>query len=358
MDSYAGSMSRSQYPRFSSLSDLFCFGLVTLILALPCGCGVEGMNFTFNGFTGLSDVYIVPNSGTWTYYSNDSSIFLDPSTVCAICSIAGRILYPQLVQMVDPVTMTAKSFSTNFIYQILIQDGSATGPGLAFMMVPDNITLGANLDYMGLVTTTTQNTAENYLSDNHTFGVELDTYMNPEFGDPNGNHIGIDLTNMNSTGGTFKPDFTLATGNPSFYTQVWIDYFQTDSHMDIYITPYGQDKPTTPFSSQPGLDMSILNEYMYIGFSAAVGDESDNVPQILAWSFSTDGPAPPIWIAADAPPAPSPAPPPRRAPPPPNSPPPPSTSPPSNIPSLLSILGVSCITYVVMIWVMPNVLAG
>jgi hypothetical protein len=195
-----GSMSRSEYlsckVRFSSLSNLFCFGMVTLILTLPCGCGVEGMNFTFNGFTGLSDVYIVPNSGTWTYYPPESCIFLDPSALtCYACySVAGRILYPHQVQMVDPVTMTVKSFSTNFIFQILIQDGSATGPGFAFIMVPDNITLGATLDYLGLVTIATPDTVENYLSDNHTFAVELDTHMNPEFDDPNANHIGIDLT--------------------------------------------------------------------------------------------------------------------------------------------------------------------
>lgn len=325
-------MSRSEYLRFSSLSNLFCFGMVTLILTLPCGCGVEGTNFTFNGFMGLSDVYIVPSSGTWIYSLNDSSIFLDPCSFCRY-NVAGRILYPRLVQMVDPVTMTAKSFSTNFIYQIFIQDGNegVRGPGLAFMMVPDNTTLGANQDYMGLLATNTSDTAENYLSDDHTFGVELDTHMNPEFDDPNGNHIGIDLTNMNSTGGTFIPTFSLATVNPSLYMQVWVDYFQNDSHMDIYITPYGQDKPTTPFSSKPGLNLSILNEYMYIGFSAAAGIESSNVHKILAWSFSTDGPAPPISIAADAPPAPSappPAPPPQRAPPP-----PPPISPPVPAPS-------------------------
>ena len=152
-------MFRSEYRpskvRFSTVSDmansglprqLFRLSLVALILILTWGCGVEGINFTFNGFKGLSDVYIVPNSGNWTYNPNDSSIFLDPSTTIndGLNSVAGRILYPEQVQMLDPPSMTAKSFSCNFIFQILVpaENCCRTGPGMTFMMVPDNSTLG------------------------------------------------------------------------------------------------------------------------------------------------------------------------------------------------------------------------
>ena len=164
----------------------------------------------------------------------------------------------------------------------------------------------------------------------------MDIYQNPEFDDPNANHIGIDLTNMNSTGGSFIPAVTLTTTHSNLYLQMWIDYVQADSYIDIYITEYGQDKPPEPSFTSKGLDLSILNEYMYVGFSAAVERlENNDVPKILAWSFSTDGPAPEISLATDAPPSSSPPPQaPQAPPPPPPGAPPLSTSSSSNIPSL------------------------
>ena len=354
-------MFRSEYPskvRSSDVSmaiqgqlNLFWLNfMIALVLILPCGCGVEGMNFTFNGFKGLSDVYTVPNGGAWTYSPTDSSLSYSPGLGdFETEALASRILYPGLVQMKDPLTMAAKSFSCNFICQIL-ESNYGTGPGMTFMMVPDNITLGEVLDYMGLITNATAETVKDYPSDNHTFAIELDTHQNPEFNDPNDNHIGIDLTNMNSTGGVFIPMFTLITGTSTLYLQLWIDYFQANSSINIYIIEYGQVKPTKPFTSSGPIDLSILNEYMYIGFSTSYGAESTNVVKVLAWSFSTDGPAAEIWIAQDAPPPSSPPPP---VPPPPSTPTPiPSTSPPSNIPSsdrVLSILALLCVMYVVML---------
>lgn len=319
-----------------------CLGLLAVML-LSVPSGREGISFGFNGFTSVSDLYSVPGCN-WAYNADDSSISFPGMGGAA----AGRLLYPALVQIRDPATNAVKNFSTTFVFQVLNTDTyyDESGPGIAFAMVPDNFTLGAANDVMGLLTLNTSDTVPNYESDDHTFAVEIDTHMNPEFHDPNGNHIGVDLASMNSTN-TFIPTLELVTADQDIFLQMWIDYSQADSQMHIYLTEYGQGKPAASLGS-PKVDLSLLNEYMYVGFSSADGDSYDE-HTILAWSFSTDGPAPAVWIAQDAPPPPSPPPP---SPPPPSSPPPPpsptapapSTSPPSNTPSsdrfMLRLVGI------------------
>jgi hypothetical protein len=275
---------------------------------------VGAISFAYSGFKS-TDVYIVSGS-PWTYNSTTGAFYLayptDVYNNWVSNSVSGRFLYPQLVQMKDPTTMAVKSFSTSFIFQILINDTSttqSTGPGLAFLMVPDNVTIGANLDYMGLLTANTTQTSENLQSDNHTLGVEFDTYLNYEFGDPNDNHVGLDLTSMTSSY-VFVPSLIMASEDAEIMRQVWIDYDQSDASVDIYIALYGQGKPATPEGSTPGpVDLSFLLEEMYVGFSAAVGIESNNLHTILAWSFSNEGEAPPISIQRDAPTSPGTSPP-------------------------------------------------
>jgi hypothetical protein len=317
-----------------------------MLLSVPSGR--EGISFGYNGFTSVSDLYSVPGSN-WAYKAEYSSIYLAMAGEWTWDTAAGRLLYPALVQIRDPATNAVKNFSTTFVFQVLNLNNDGSGPGLAFAMVPDNFTLGAATnDVMGLLTINTSDTVRNYESDDHTFAVEIDTHMNPEFHDPNGNHIGVDLASMISTA-TFIPTLDFVTTDQHIFLHMWIDYFQADSQMDIYQTEYGQDKPAASLGS-PKVDLSLLNEYMYVGFSSAVGLDSTNEHTILAWSFSTDGPAPAVWIAKDAPPPPSPPPP---SPPPPSSPPPhpsptapsaPSTSPPSNTPSsdrfMLRLVGI------------------
>ena len=336
-------------------SCLLCLGALALLLRLSQDeFGVMGITFAFNGFTGLSDVYIVQgNSQVWSYNGpNNYSITLtgDPFT-----DVAGRFLYPTPVQMMDPLTTTANNFSTTFIFQIFAPSEFGlpdnTGPGLAFIIVPDNTTIGAIDDYMGLLTANTTETTENYNSDSHTVGVELDTYQNQEFNDPNNNHICIDVASMNSTStNTFIPSMLLATSNADLYQQVWIDYFQANSEMIIYHAQYPSSKPAIPVGSMVGVDLSLLNEYMYVGFSSSSEVATNNQPTIMAWSFSNEGEAPPIKIGEDAgPPTPS-------SPPPPPTPssrsPPPNTSPPSTSPSSINLHLFSMISYIIFVLVM------
>lgn len=262
---------------------LFCLGMLALILGLASG--VEGISFAFNGFKGFPDVYTVPNSN-WIYNASTSSFVLDNAGhyLGVRHNASSRFWYPEPVQMKDPVTTAVKSFEVSFIFQILRLDIShmTTGSKLAFIMVPDDFTAGTRQDHMGLVTTnTTEPGPKYYDSDVHTlgvefddsdvhdtFGVEFDTHMNPEFSDPNDTHVGIFLGCMDPTS-TFDPvPLSIVTENEDLLSQVWIDYFQVDSRIDMHASQYGQGKPAKPQESKTEVDMSILKENMYIGFSA------------------------------------------------------------------------------------------
>ena len=273
---------------------LICLGVLALLLTSPCDSGVGAVTFAFKGFQEDS-LYSVPDS-SWIFNPATGCFQIDPAASMSFSGSSGRLLYPSAVQMIDPGKTTVKSFSTSFIYRFQRMIG--TGPGLAFIIVPDNFTLGAPGDFMGLITSENSVTGKNYESDDHTLGVELDTYKNPQFNDPSSNHIGINLASMNSTS-SFTPAFNLASR--SKYQQIWIDYDESDSRMDIYFANYKERKPEKPQLSKSGLDLSLLKEKMFTGFSSASYPlTASDMPYVCAWSFSNDGsPAPSIVLAQD-----------------------------------------------------------
>lgn len=268
-----------------------------------------GFKFQFNGFKSQSELYIVTESN-WAYNIVNESCY---TLVWPPDKSVGRLLYPQAVSMREPGSSAVISFSTTFIFQIYqhpVYVGK--GSGFTFLMVPNNSTIGAPNDFLGLITTTTDTVSKDVASDEHTFGVEFDTFLNEEFNDPNDNHIGLDFASMNSTV-SFKPTIPLTTFDETVYHQVWIDYDQARSTMNIFLAVYqpGVAKPAVPSVSWPGVNLSLLSEPTFVGFSAAIGTEGADRHSIFAWSFSNEGEAPPISLAKDAPPSgPSPPPPP------------------------------------------------
>jgi len=320
---------------------LFSLRMLVFLLTLPCESRVGAVTLTFSGFQENS-LHLVSNS-SWISNTTTGCFKFDPRAIVPKSIASGRLLYPFAVQMIDPGSTTVKSWSTTFIYQfqIVSEYGYNNGPGMAFSIVPDNLTLGATGDYMGLVTEETPVTAKNYESDDRTLGVELDLFRNRGFNDTNNNHIGINLASMNSTY-SFKPVYSLASSSASLHQQIWIDYDAANSRMDIYYANYKEGRPAEPQGSRSGLDLSLLKENMYIGFSSANKIGSGFVPYVCAWSFSNDGnPAPSIVLAQDATPG--------------APPPPPSMSPPSTISRTLGIFNIilrfwftTCITLIIM----------
>jgi len=144
--------------------------------------------------------------------------------------------------------------------------------------------------YLGLF-----NKNNNGNSTNHIFAVELDTIQNSEFQDINGNHVGIDVNNLDSTEshtagyfedgtGLFK-NLSLISGQPM---QVWIEFNGEKRQLNVTLSPLGIPKPTKPLLSSRVDFESLMLDSMYAGFSSATGS-FHTYHYVLGWSFKMNG---------------------------------------------------------------------
>ncbi|CAN1329234.1 L-type lectin-domain containing receptor kinase IV.2 [Linum perenne] len=183
------------------------------------------------------------------------------------------------------------SFSTTFVFAMVPEAPTLGGHGIAFVISPTPDFEGAiATQYLGLFNSTTIG-----LPSNHVIAVELDTVQNPEFGDINSNHVGIDINNLTSirsataayfTGDEEQRELELISGDP---IQVWIDYQATNKQLNVTLAPARTSKPEKPLLSANNLPLSLMDQ-MYIGFSSSTGSVASH-HYILGWSFNSTGQA-------------------------------------------------------------------
>ncbi|OMO97758.1 hypothetical protein COLO4_14390 [Corchorus olitorius] len=199
---------------------------------------------------------------------------------------AGRAIYSSPVRLFDPGTQTPASFQTTFAFQFsnissdLLNHG---GSGLTFIIVPDEFTVGRPGPWLGMMNDACQ---EDYKA----VAIEFDTRQNPQFGDPNDNHVGINLGTIVSNITIDASDFGVFLHDGSVH-RAWIKYDGPKRWMDIHLGSDGHgDFPSKPIFSGP-LDLSPhLNEYMFVGFSASTGNMTQ-IHKVLSWNFSSNSQA-------------------------------------------------------------------
>ncbi|XP_030965298.1 L-type lectin-domain containing receptor kinase IV.2-like [Quercus lobata] len=186
------------------------------------------------------------------------------------------------------------SFSTNFVFAIVPQVPNVGGYGMAFTISPSsNFTNAVGNQYLGLF-----NSSNEGLASNHILAIELDPTLNPEFGDIDKNHVGIDVNSLNSTDSASAMYFSnnegknisleLTSGNPM---HLWIDYDEAEKLLNVTLAPNGIPKPNQPLMSK-SIDLSqYLLESMHVGFSAATGTLIPSNHYVLGWSFNKSGQA-------------------------------------------------------------------
>nr|ABK24581.1 unknown [Picea sitchensis] len=270
----------------------FTFLALPLIPAQPVE-DPRHTSFLFDGFNGTNliletDASVIGSKSvlalTNRSHANHSHEFL-----------LGRALYSIPVQMKSNETIS--SFSTTFVFSIVPPPSNAGGNGIAFFMTPHTSSMDAQpSQYLGLLNLTTNGQAYNHL-----FAVEFDTIMNVEFNDPDGNHVGVDVNNLVSvqteTAGYWNGEefheLNLRSGRN---IQAWIDYDHLQSRLDVTMTVVGLPRPQKPLISLQ-IDLhNVLQEKMYVGFSAATGLFMED-HYVLAWSFTTQGTAPPLDVS-------------------------------------------------------------
>ncbi|ERN07994.1 hypothetical protein AMTR_s00012p00254900 [Amborella trichopoda] len=180
-----------------------------------------------------------------------------------------------------------------FVFAITLPSVSP-GYGLAFVISPNAQFERANAtQYLGLF-----NLTGNGDSENQVFAVEFDTVKNIDVGDIDSNHVGIDLNNVRSSVATSaayyltedhqttKHNLSLKSEDP---LQVWIEYDGTEKLLNITLSPIRMAGRTGLPLISSRVDLSpILQEYMYVGFSASTGIMA-SCHYITGWSFMING---------------------------------------------------------------------
>ncbi|ERN07987.1 L-type lectin-domain containing receptor kinase S.4 [Amborella trichopoda] len=207
--------------------------------------------------------------------------------------VKGHAFFPNLLQFKNSSSGNAFSFSTAFVFAIDAIKVVASG-GFAFAISPSTeLEGGQSTQYLGLVGITGNGDPKNQI-----FAVEFDTYKSIDLGDIDDNHVGIDLNSVRSNVSasaaysitkdheTTKHNISLKSGDP---IQVWIEYDGTEKLLNVTLSPIQIAGRTSPPLISTRIDLSpILQEFMYVGFSASTG-MFISCHYILGWSFAING---------------------------------------------------------------------
>ncbi|KAL0338287.1 UNVERIFIED_CONTAM: L-type lectin-domain containing receptor kinase S.4 [Sesamum angustifolium] len=205
--------------------------------------------------------------------------------------LIGHAFYPSPIRFKNSTNGTVFSFSTCFVFSIHPEYPKLGGHGLAFTIAPSKELKSAlPSQYLGLL-----NSSDVGNFSNHLFAVEFDTVQDFEFGDINDNHVGIDINDLESnqsaaaayfSDNSVKKDLNLKGGKPIV---AWIEYDSVTNFLNVTLSP-SSSKPRTPLLSFQ-MDLSpILDESMYVGFSASTGLLA-STHYVLGWSFKMNGEA-------------------------------------------------------------------
>lgn len=205
---------------------------------------------------------------------------------------SGRVLYGKPVRFRQPETHLTASFSTFFSFSVMNLNPSSIGGGLAFILSPDDETVGDSGGYIGLL---------NEKGDqNGVVAVEFDTLMDVEFKDINGNHVGLDLNSMISSQVADLEDIVELKGGDLI--NAWIEFDGETQSFNVSVS-YSNLKPKEPLLSF-NLDLNrYVNDFMFVGFSGST-QGSTEIHSIEWWSFSSSiSVAPPFSSSAPPPPS-------------------------------------------------------
>ncbi|XP_050380157.1 L-type lectin-domain containing receptor kinase IV.1-like [Argentina anserina] len=262
----------------------FLFFKLVIILEVLIIAAAKDLDFVYNGFASAAYIW---QDGPGGGVAIDSSVKQEMS----------HTFYAKPVTFKNDSSSSSEafSFSTTFVFAIRSQYKTLSGHGLAFVISPTLGRPGAlPSQYLGLF-----NADNNGNMSNHVFAVELDTIQNTEFNDINDNHVGIDINGLisvnsapagyyvNNGRSRYLKNLTLISGHPM---KVWVEYDGTRKQINVTLAPIDGKKPQVPLLSLK-FDLSpILNQIMYVGFSASTGSIT-TFHYVLGWSFRMNGQA-------------------------------------------------------------------
>ncbi|XP_047342113.1 L-type lectin-domain containing receptor kinase S.1 [Impatiens glandulifera] len=246
---------------------------------------ISAIDFLINSFTA--------NSSSVINLREDAQI--DSRTIRLTNTInsnsRGRAFYQTPIPIrSSPNSSTLSTFSTSFIFSILPEISSSPGFGLCFVLSNTTDPQGAIAgQYLGVFSNATVPTVAPLLA------VEFDTGRNVEFNDPDDNHIGIDLNNIESaktaTAGYYNSSggFVEIIMRSGQNIRAWIEFDGTEFEINVTIAPIGMSRPSMPLLTfKDPVIANYVSTEMFVGFSASITTWI-GPSRILAWSFNNDG---------------------------------------------------------------------
>ncbi|WOL14835.1 L-type lectin-domain containing receptor kinase VIII.1-like [Canna indica] len=246
--------------------------LVLLVLLVEVGGG-EAVAFNFRSLT-LGSLKLLGDA-----HLKNGSIRLSRDLPVPN-SGAGRAVYAEPVRLRDPATRLALPFSTFFSFSVINLNPSSIGGGLAFLLAPDDTSIGDAGGFLGLVNASAPAGPASIVA------VEFDTRMDVEFEDINENHVGVDLGSLVSARAADldSADIDLKSGD---LINAWVVYGgASDGAMLEVFVSYSAVRPAVPVLSF-SVDLGrYVDEFAYVGFSAST-QGSTEIHSIEWWSFSS-----------------------------------------------------------------------
>ncbi|KAL0886854.1 hypothetical protein Bca101_010837 [Brassica carinata] len=248
-----------------------------LSISKPIFVSSDNVNFTFKSFT-IRNLTFLGDSHLRNGVVGLTRELGVPDTS------SGTVIYNTPIRFYDPVSNTTASFSTHFSFSVQNVNPDSSGDGLSFFLSHDNDTLGSPGEFLGLVNSSQP-------MKNRFVAIEFDTKLDPNFNDPSGNHVGLDVDSLNSIATSDPPSIDLKSGKS---ITSWIDYKNEMRLLNVFLSytdplaAAATKKPEKPILSV-NIDLSpFLNGEMYVGFSGST-EGSTEVHLIENWSFKTSG---------------------------------------------------------------------
>jgi hypothetical protein len=216
----------------------------------------------------------------------DARIYIDDLALELTNTSAGRATYDYPVRVLSPSPSTSISFETTFIFSIERDTPTSYGAGLTFSITSENTTVGDPGPFLGLAKATTLA----FPASAKYFALEFDTHQDAQFQDPNDNHVGVDVNSLVSAHAmpaqSGAAPVALASGA---HIQAYVAYDSRAKVLDVSLAPYANSDYVKPAQSMLSVPLDLapaLDEFMYVGFSAATGAGSVK-HKIWSWTFKT-----------------------------------------------------------------------
>ncbi|XP_021856967.2 L-type lectin-domain containing receptor kinase S.4 [Spinacia oleracea] len=255
------------------------------ILMLIAITSAQQTEFLYDDFSKAGNTILL--EGSAKLFNHDNIIQLTNTSSRMI----GHAFYATPIKFKSSPNGTVSSFSTVFTLGTVPEFKTLGGHGMAFVISPsNNLNTALPSQYLGLF-----NAANIGNISDHVFAVEFDTVKDFEFQDIDDNHIGI---NLNSLVSNFSVPATYVMENSTKQNvsmkaghtiQSWVDYDATNKLISVTISPL-PTKPRIPLISYKYDLSQILEQEMYVGFSASTGLLASS-HYVLGWSFNMSGPA-------------------------------------------------------------------